>query len=141
MKIIPFIIGICFLLFTACNNDSGETESSTPANTGTTTSPSVTTPSITPATDLNGSADLALNPAHGLPGHRCDITVGAPLDSKPNLVGATTLSMRSRKNSKASSMILPTRSIRFSGIPSAFRFSSASGLMKMLAKGVAVYPT
>lgn len=25
----------------------------------------------------------ALNPAHGQPGHRCDIAVGAPLDSKP----------------------------------------------------------
>lgn len=24
-----------------------------------------------------------LNPAHGLPGHRCDIAVGAPLNSKP----------------------------------------------------------
>ena len=24
-----------------------------------------------------------LNPAHGAPGHRCDISVGAPLDSKP----------------------------------------------------------
>lgn len=24
-----------------------------------------------------------LNPAHGQPGHRCDISVGAPLDSKP----------------------------------------------------------
>jgi uncharacterized protein YvpB len=25
----------------------------------------------------------ALNPQHGQPGHRCDIAVGAPLDSKP----------------------------------------------------------
>ena len=27
--------------------------------------------------------DIALNPAHGQPGHRCDIKVGAPLDSSP----------------------------------------------------------
>ena len=24
-----------------------------------------------------------MNPAHGQPGHRCEIPVGAPLDSKP----------------------------------------------------------
>jgi hypothetical protein len=27
-----------------------------------------------------------MNPAHGEPGHRCDIAVGAPLDSKPTVV-------------------------------------------------------
>lgn len=27
----------------------------------------------------NTSGDLAINPAHGQPGHRCDIPVGAPL--------------------------------------------------------------
>lgn len=26
---------------------------------------------------------IALNPAHGQPGHRCDISVGAPLNSDP----------------------------------------------------------
>lgn len=36
-------------------------------------------PSPTPAT----TAAVALNPEHGKPGHRCDIAVGAPLDSKP----------------------------------------------------------
>lgn len=28
-------------------------------------------------------SDKKLNPAHGKPGHRCDLAVGAPLDSKP----------------------------------------------------------
>ncbi len=31
-----------------------------------------------------------LNPAHGQPGHRCDIAVGAPLDSKPAAAPAAT---------------------------------------------------
>ncbi|RLJ73849.1 hypothetical protein [Pedobacter alluvionis] len=31
-----------------------------------------------------------LNPKHGEPGHRCDIAVGAPLDSKPTQVVTTT---------------------------------------------------
>jgi hypothetical protein len=30
-----------------------------------------------------------LNPKHGAPGHRCDIAVGAPLDSKPTQVVTT----------------------------------------------------
>ncbi|MEI9909110.1 MAG: hypothetical protein WDO71_05235 [Bacteroidota bacterium] len=43
-----------------------------------------TAPSIvTPATTSNPVSTAGLNPAHGQPGHRCDISVGAPLDSKP----------------------------------------------------------
>jgi hypothetical protein len=39
-----------------------------------------TTPlTITPS----GTATAGLNPAHGQPGHRCDIAVGAPLNSAP----------------------------------------------------------
>ncbi len=48
-------------------------------------------PSATPAiTPVKSSANQpaaktapGMNPAHGQPGHRCDIAVGAPLDSKP----------------------------------------------------------
>ena len=43
--------------------------------------PSATT---APATITSKPVSAAgLNPAHGQPGHRCDISVGAPLDSKP----------------------------------------------------------
>jgi len=46
------------------------------------TSKSTTTEkSETTTSDTNG--DVALNPAHGQPGHRCDIAVGAPLNSVP----------------------------------------------------------
>lgn len=31
-----------------------------------------------------------MNPPHGQPGHRCDIAVGAPLNSKPNTANTTT---------------------------------------------------
>jgi len=37
------------------------------------------TPVATPVKTAPG-----MNPPHGEPGHRCDITVGAPLNSKPN---------------------------------------------------------
>lgn len=45
---------------------------------------------IAPATTQAGApaaGNVALNPAHGMPGHRCDIQVGAPLNSPaaPNL--------------------------------------------------------
>lgn len=48
---------------------------STPAQPSIITTPAATTGSKTTA--------KGLNPEHGQPGHRCDIAVGAPLDSKP----------------------------------------------------------
>jgi hypothetical protein len=46
------------------------------------------------ASALNASAPVAsatgLNPEHGKPGHRCDIAVGAPLNSKPSAAAAPT---------------------------------------------------
>ncbi|MFM2139710.1 MAG: hypothetical protein RJA57_2017 [Bacteroidota bacterium] len=38
---------------------------------------------ITPQINTPQPTNSKLNPAHGEPGHRCDIAVGAPLDSKP----------------------------------------------------------
>lgn len=42
----------------------------------------VTAPAPAPAPSKPATGK-GLNPAHGQPGHRCDIAVGAPLDSKP----------------------------------------------------------
>ncbi|MCW3075267.1 MAG: hypothetical protein JWP69_2336 [Flaviaesturariibacter sp.] len=39
----------------------------------------VAAPNLAPSSKATG----ALNPAHGQPGHRCDIAVGAPLNSAP----------------------------------------------------------
>lgn len=36
-----------------------------------------------PVTAPPAGSSAALNPAHGQPGHRCDIQVGAPLNSAP----------------------------------------------------------
>lgn len=49
------------------------------------TSPVSITPSTTPAAPAVSTTSVApgMNPAHGQPGHRCDIAVGAPLNSKP----------------------------------------------------------
>ena len=45
-----------------------------------TTATNIETKKVVP--EVNSSS-TALNPKHGEPGHRCDIAVGAPLNSKP----------------------------------------------------------
>ncbi|HUR65294.1 MAG TPA: hypothetical protein VMZ03_03005 [Chitinophagaceae bacterium] len=50
------------------------------------------TPQTTPVTTTKTST-AGLNPAHGQPGHRCDLAVGAALDSKPAATATTTQSL------------------------------------------------
>jgi hypothetical protein len=53
---------------------------------GTTTTPTIT-PSTTPTATTTAPG---MNPPHGQPGHRCDISVGAPLNSAPATTTTTT---------------------------------------------------
>ena len=46
--------------------------------------PIINNPVTQPAAATDG---VALNPAHGQPGHRCEIAVGAPLNSAPSSIG------------------------------------------------------
>jgi len=46
-------------------------------------------PTPAPAVAVVNPSGKKLNPKHGEPGHRCDIAVGAPLDSKPAQVVTT----------------------------------------------------
>jgi hypothetical protein len=67
------------------------TTTNTPTINGQKQAPVVSAPVITPVKTPAGTTTAGgpgLNPEHGKPGHRCDIAVGAPLDSKP--VSATT---------------------------------------------------
>ncbi|HRF24698.1 MAG TPA: hypothetical protein PLR98_11060, partial [Chitinophagaceae bacterium] len=59
-------------------NDSTNTTTSDPGNVLPQTANVPAVPTVTSA--------AGLNPEHGKPGHRCDIAVGAPLDSKPAAV-------------------------------------------------------
>ena len=43
-------------------------------------------PVTIPAPPVINTSGKKLNPKHGEPGHRCDIAVGAPLDSKPTQI-------------------------------------------------------
>jgi hypothetical protein len=70
---------MALLLFTGCGSKEEETTPDIPANT---MSPAPTVKPMPAPSNLSTSTAM-LNPAHGQPGHRCDIAVGAPLDSKP----------------------------------------------------------
>lgn len=106
------LITASFFYFTACsegdNGSSVNTEK--PENVSTNNDPS---PIIAPATDsnelfpsttlnqavnpaasalnqaVNTTTAAGMNPPHGEPGHRCDISVGAPLNSAPSNTNAT----------------------------------------------------
>lgn len=84
-------ISLMALAFASCNNsdESKIDESAQSAPTTTTTLAPVpgsgpagsinTMPAAT--SPINSNATAGLNPAHGAPGHRCDIPVGSPLNS------------------------------------------------------------
>ena len=71
-------------LLTACNSGLGSKK----ADTATTPPPAFKAPATTTAPNTiqtapatGNATTAALNPAHGQPGHRCDIPEGAPLNS------------------------------------------------------------
>lgn len=90
MKILPVII-TTFALLVSCDksaqsttdtaSSATKTAETTPAN----AAPAANTNTGTAATN---SAKPALNPAHGEPYHRCEIAVGAPIDSQPEAQNA-----------------------------------------------------
>jgi len=78
-------------VLTSCGNSTEADDMTDPANTATLVpvpstiakdSPKVQTVTTQPVIPITAKA--ARNPPHGQPGHRCDIAVGAPLDSKPS---------------------------------------------------------
>ncbi len=77
------------LALVSCKENKGEPAVEEPAATSApaeTQAPQAITPepaTATPAAPA-ASGDVAVNPPHGQPGHRCEIPVGAPLNSQPN---------------------------------------------------------
>lgn len=73
------------LLFTGCKKDENNTEpiqETTEASMDeTVVENQITTTPATPEATSNQGEKPTLNPPHGQPYHRCDIAVGAPLDS------------------------------------------------------------
>lgn len=90
----------------ACNNSEGEgnvqlqqTAQPLPVAASAVANPSDTNKVSTIPTTQQATA--ALNPAHGMPGHRCDIAVGAPLNSPPNAGGAAPIQMQAPQQQAA----------------------------------------
>ena len=73
-----------------CDIGVGEPLNSQPKQAAVTTQPATTVSPVTqkpaPLAPAIPATTVApgMNPEHGKPGHRCDIAVGAPLNSKPN---------------------------------------------------------
>ena len=77
-------IAVAALFFGILSCSEGDNKGTTT----TTTAPAVNAPAATaPGQAATPATTVGLNPPHGEPNHRCDIEVGAPLNSppKPNL--------------------------------------------------------
>lgn len=87
MKRIPISYLLSALIIAGCGSGNADDTSTQPGNVAVPQFPSFSGDSANVATKPAeaGSATVALNPAHGQPGHRCDIAVGAPLNSAPTI--------------------------------------------------------
>lgn len=93
MRILPLLIATATILYSCDKKEASSTETSevtTPMNDSTKMSDTITAnaeiaaPNDATAIAANNPSDKpALNPEHGQPHHRCDIQVGAPIDSAP----------------------------------------------------------
>ena len=86
MKILPVII-TSFALLVSCEKSAQTTGKDTATASKTATEAAATPESAAANTATTAPTTTAgkpaLNPAHGEPHHRCDIAVGAPIDSQP----------------------------------------------------------
>ncbi|WP_433765156.1 hypothetical protein [Flavobacterium ginsenosidimutans] len=95
-KILLSSLAVTSLLFISCKKELEPQETTATselvrlglAKDTTKAAPVVQNPAANPNTVLSDTKGI--NPAHGQPGHRCDIAVGAPLNSAPPQQGQVT---------------------------------------------------
>ena len=133
-----FSVLTALCVFTSCGSSSEkddkvvmDTTIHSPA--GTTTINTVTTDTTKPVT-LNPTTPVvtspapgagALNPAHGQPGHRCDIAVGAPLNSPPSATAPASTPIQLNTNNNPSSPVVSPITVTKSTTPVA---NTATGM-------------
>lgn len=83
ISLVLFSLG-ALLLYSCRENPKTEDKSTSQTETTTTVEKK--------AAPVKSNDEIALNPAHGQPGHRCDISVGAPLNSAATPVKTNTQS-------------------------------------------------
>ncbi len=66
-------------------------------------------PATAPVTPVTTSTANGLNPPHGQPGHRCDIAVGQPLNSKPATTTTTAVTPQVQTISTPTPIINPVQ--------------------------------
>jgi hypothetical protein len=81
------------IAFISCNDDNGKIDEISDPPLVTTEQPvmpaDTTKAAVAQPIETASTSEEALNPAHGQPGHRCDIAVGAPLSTAPALTSKT----------------------------------------------------
>ncbi len=107
MKSQFFFIFIFLTVLTSCKDESKKQVENSPANVvpfyqnvATANNP-VVTPSGEQQTTPGASAAAGMNPQHGQPGHRCDIAVGAPLNSAAATPASATTTQQSSQTQNA----------------------------------------
>lgn len=83
-----FAVVVTILALHSCSN--GMEEGNNASSTNTIAAPPPTIQPQTAPQQTTTTTAAGLNPPHGQPGHRCDISVGAPLNSKPSTPTVTT---------------------------------------------------
>ena len=91
MRILPLLIASATLLYSCDKKEASTTENAAITATATDstnvsvakTSADITSQDATAVAANTPSDKPALNPEHGMPYHRCEIAVGAPIDSAP----------------------------------------------------------
>ncbi len=87
--------------------NSAPAKTTSTISTNTAAAPATVQPTITATTPKTAPG---MNPAHGQPGHRCDISVGAPLNSAP-VKPVTTTTTPAISSDKAKSAVSETLAI------------------------------
>ena len=75
---------------TPVNSTSQESPALQPINPGQTTAPAVSSVPVPTQVISNEQTKPGMNPPHGQPGHRCEIPVGAPLNTPAQATTTTT---------------------------------------------------
>ncbi|KAA6430262.1 hypothetical protein ACD591_19275 [Rufibacter glacialis] len=109
-NILPVVLAASVLSLAGCSKSKDNTPAQTNNSQDVTFPAAQNQPAATgqamPA--AQGGATAGLNPAHGQPGHRCDIQVGAPLNSAPATAPSTTVTPSAAPSALPPAPVLPS---------------------------------
>lgn len=107
MKNISLILVAAILMYSCDKKQVTNTENTAISATDSTNTTSIINPdseaglAVAKSEDANMAGKPTLNPEHGQPFHRCDISVGAPIDSAPQQNAAPQAAPQMQSNSNS----------------------------------------